>query len=161
MVDYQTISIVLTGIGMIIALTYYGLQIRNQNRTRQAQLFMQTYNRWTQPDFIDALMWLRTQEKWTNFDDHNEAMNDITNSRNTLLFVTYFEGVGVLVKEGLIDIRLVAELMTGIVTQFWDKYALIIDEGRRRLGYPRWFSETEYLYKELIRYEKTHPEIEV
>lgn len=31
MVDYQTISIVLTGIGLMLALTYYALQIRNQN----------------------------------------------------------------------------------------------------------------------------------
>ena len=36
MVDYQAVSIVLTGIGLIIALTYYALQIRNQNKTRTA-----------------------------------------------------------------------------------------------------------------------------
>jgi len=32
--------------GVIAGFSYYVLTVRNQNRTRQAQLFMQMYNRW-------------------------------------------------------------------------------------------------------------------
>ncbi len=62
MVNYQTLSIVLTGIGLIIALTYYSLQIRNQNKTRQAQLFMQIYNRWTDPTFQENYLEVTNRE---------------------------------------------------------------------------------------------------
>jgi len=55
MVDYQAISIVLTGIGLMIALTYYALQIRNQNKTRTAQLLMQVYSRLDTPEKVRAL----------------------------------------------------------------------------------------------------------
>jgi len=74
--------------------------------------------------------------------------------------VGFYEGVGVLVKEGLIDIRLVALLMTGTTTLFWRKMEPFIDEIRRR-AYPRAYIETEYLYNALMDYIKEHPEIEI
>ena len=72
---------------------------------------------------------------------------------------TFYEGLGVLVKEGYIDIRLVALLMTGRIRVFWEKFEPIIDELREFHNYPRWMSETEYLYNELMKYLDEHPEL--
>lgn len=71
MVDYQTISIVLTGLGLMIALIYYSMQIRNQNKTRQAQLFMQIYDRWLDPDFLRYYVRSYKME-YEDLDDFNE-----------------------------------------------------------------------------------------
>ena len=59
MVDIQTLSFILTGIGIIGAIIYYTLTLRNANKTRQAQLFMEIYQQYSSEDvqktFIDLL----------------------------------------------------------------------------------------------------------
>jgi hypothetical protein len=42
---------------------------------------------------------------------------------------------------------------------FWEKMKPIKEKGRRAMGFPRWMSETEYLYGELIKYLEKHPEL--
>jgi hypothetical protein len=71
----------------------------------------------------------------------------------------YYEGVGVLVKENLVDIRLVAELIAGTTRKFWEIHAPIVAEMRRYTEQPRFLSETEYLYNRLMRYMDEHPEL--
>jgi hypothetical protein len=53
MVQIEYLPIVLTGIGIIVSILYYTSVLRNANKTqqqqldtRQAQLFMQMYNKW-------------------------------------------------------------------------------------------------------------------
>jgi hypothetical protein len=71
----------------------------------------------------------------------------------------YFEGLGVYVKEGLVPIRLVALTMTVMLTRYWDRFGPIIKEYRIRDNMPRNYSESEYLYNELIKYLERHPEL--
>ena len=42
--------------------------------------------------------------------------------------------------------------------RFWKIFDPIKDEIREYMNYPRWASETEYLYYELLKYQETHPE---
>ena len=51
MVDYSTLALVLTGLGLTASILYYAMGLRNANttqqlalETRQMQLFMQIYN---------------------------------------------------------------------------------------------------------------------
>ena len=71
---------------------------------------------------------------------------------------TYYEGVGVLVKEGRLDIRWVALLMAGMVINMWEKLEPVIEEYRLYTR-PRMASESEYLYNELMKYLEKHPEL--
>ncbi len=54
MADLQTLSLVLTGIGLIIALIYYTLTLRNTNRTRQADMLMRLHSEWGNKYHQDA-----------------------------------------------------------------------------------------------------------
>ena len=69
------------------------------------------------------------------------------------------EGVGVLVREELLDIRFVALLLSGHVQMFWEKNLPIIDEWRQFWNNPRVWSETEYLYNALMKYMEEHTEL--
>ena len=69
------------------------------------------------------------------------------------------EGIGVLIKENLVNIRLVAMFFAGLTRQIWEKYKDIILEERKRRNYPRYASEWEYTYTELMKYMKEHPEL--
>jgi hypothetical protein len=178
MVDAQTVSIVFAGLSIGIAAIYYALTIRNTQRnqeltleaqkqaleTRQAQLFMNVYNQsFNNPQFLDAMNEFRSIQ-WNSFDEYL-TLFDRTNPKtmdNLLalqILIGFFEGVGVLVKENLLDIRLFALLMTGQTKDFWEKLEPMVEEGREYFNYPRFVSETEYLYNELMKYIEEHPEL--
>ncbi len=69
------------------------------------------------------------------------------------------EGLGVFVKEDLVDIKLMALLMAGSMRMSWEKHRDIIYEERKRMNYPRYASEWEYFYNELMKYMEEHPEL--
>jgi len=160
MVDYQTLSIVLTGIGMIIALTYYSLQIRNQNKTRQAQLIMQLYSRLDTLEKSRAFLHLLTWE-FSDFEEFLQICDPLSMSEEAVIlnnFMITFEGIAAMVKQGFIDLHQIATFMGGGFILYWSKFEPIKEDIREYMKYPRWASETEYLYKELKKYQETHPE---
>jgi hypothetical protein len=160
MVDYQTISIVLTGIGLMIALIYYGLQIRNQNRTRQAQLFMQMYDRWSD-DTRGLNVRSVVNTKLSGFNEYLEKYQSDENFKEALdALFGFYEGLGVIVKERYMDIRLVALMWAGMTRRFYENIVdPIIDGAIEYWNAPRVWSETVYVCKELIKYIDDHPEL--
>ena len=48
MIEY--LPLVLTGIGIIVSILYYTSVLRNANKTREAQLFMQSYKETSTPE---------------------------------------------------------------------------------------------------------------
>ena len=76
MVDAQTISIIFAGASIGVAALYYTLTLRNTQRaqqlqleTRQAQLFMQAYNRFTEKEFQKSWFEMVIQWEWDDYDD--------------------------------------------------------------------------------------------
>ena len=49
--------------------------------------------------------------------------------------------------------------MAGMTRVWWEKYIPIIEDGREKTGIRRWYSETEYLYNELMKYMEEYPEL--
>ena len=99
-----------------------------------------------------------------NFEEFNEIFNFETiegqeNWMPMLTVVSYYEGVGALVKEGLLDIKFVALLICGQTINLWEKFAPFADEIREYVKNKRWASEWEFLYNELIKYLDEHPEL--
>jgi hypothetical protein len=137
MVDYSTLSIVLTGLGIIGAIVYYTLTLRNATKTRQAQLFMQIYNRFISREFVEQMYYLRFR---MNMPQPEEVMEFVTSEENREDFnivastVYFFEGIGVLVSKGLIDVELVDDLMSGPLTQIWERMLPIVPSMRNVLG---------------------------
>jgi hypothetical protein len=161
MVDYGTISIVLTGIGIIGAIVYYTLTLRNATKTRQAQLFMQIYNRFNTREFVEQMNYLRFKWNLPQLEDVSEFVTSEEYQEDFNLIastVYFFEGVGVLVSKGLIDVELVDDLMSGPLTHIWERMLPLTDSMRGVLG-PQAAEWYEFLYDKVkpIR-EKQHPE---
>jgi hypothetical protein len=167
-VTLQTVSILLAGMGMVIALVYYTLTIRNQNRTRQAQLMMNLYEAYRSPEFRESWGRMMDQE-FTDFDDFwgkygSEVDRESWNNWQSL--AAYFHGIGVLLKEGLIEIRLLDQLLINLVLISWlkmepivygfrdrTKSSLALFEGRGGSKRHPHYSGFEYLYNELRKRE--------
>jgi hypothetical protein len=179
-ITYQMMLSTLQTIALIVGITYYLFIMRNSQRnqeltrkaqeqtleTRQAQLFTNIYNQsFANPEFLEAVRMVITTH-WDNLDEFHEDYDYYNPNPSNPEFIKamssvngFFEGLGVFVKEGLIDIRLIALTMTVMIKSLWEKIAPYVVVDRERLQAPRLLSEFEYLYNELMKYIEEHPEL--
>jgi len=119
--------------------------------TRQAQLFMPIYSvfysEWWQEayrSFMDAT--------FEDYDDYEAKYGFQANPDAYVLHhraETYLEGIGVLVKRGLIDPSFVDDLMSSAITNFWEKFRPSFLEHRVRRNHPQNSEYVEYLYNRI------------
>lgn len=160
MVDYQTISIVLTGIGMIIALTYYTITLRNANRTRQKELLLERnkigleYIRsWADVVFVqDWKNLAELQEKYP-WDTHFEERARV------LYILNVYNSLGLLLKEKVTEPHLMFKMFPPpAVISTWKKYEAWIQEVRELSNDPQEYDGFEFLYNEVRRlYPNVNP----
>ena len=149
MVDYSTLSIVLTGLGIIGAILYYTLTLRNATKTRQAQLFMSIYNRFHEVEFWKHLRELQEWE-WDSPEEYYEKYDSNPEMASKWNSVgSFFEGMGVMVKRNLIDVTVVDDLMSAPLMSLWQKWQPTILEQRRLRNMPTVWEWYEYLYEEV------------
>ena len=167
MVEYGTLALVLTGLGLTASILYYTMALRNANKTqqlaletRQAQLFMQMYNRWADSigtaDFFSVI-----SRKISNWEELKSILNSDENYQRIFNELAgFYEGLGVLVKAGYLSIHPIALMWTGVSTLFWTNILEpTIDEWRTEHNLRRLWSEAEYLCRELMQYIEEHPEL--
>jgi len=167
MVDYSTLALILTGLGLTASILYYAMVLRNANKTqqlaletRQAQLFMQMYNRWLDSIGLEdySMLISRRMSNWEEFKSVYNSDEDYQRVFNNM--AGFYEGLGVLVKAGYLSIHPIVLMWTGVTTLFWvNVLEPIVDGWRKELDLTRLWSEAEYLCKELLRYVEEHPEL--
>jgi len=155
MVSLEFIGLIFTGLSISISIIYYASVIRNQNKTREAQLFMNIYNQWNNlSSTYDYVM----SKQWSTFDEYVKLMKTDSEFSNSIRQLSrFFEGLGVLVNRELIDVSYVDDLMSGSTLDFWEKIASVVIEIRKMS--PSFQEWNEYLYVEVRKiYDSQHPE---
>jgi hypothetical protein len=158
MFEIQAAYYMVAATGVLVAAIYYVLNMRATLQTRQAQLFMQLYDRLTFD--IGEKFWgfldvdIKTAEEYLN-----KIKTDKEYARRVSILSRYHEGVSVLVRFGLLDIRYIAHLASWPTRVYWEKYKPIIGDVRRLMNAPRADIESEYLYHRLMKYIEEHPEL--
>ncbi|MGD0805815.1 MAG: hypothetical protein ABSA11_17270 [Candidatus Bathyarchaeia archaeon] len=172
--EVQTAYYMVAATGVLVAAIYYIMNMRASRRsqelaqktqeqnlvTRQAQLFMQLYQTSMSKDFMDSNYRMARLELKT-IEDYKKMMNDPIRYRDFHTYGMWLEGAGVLVKEGLIDIRTVSLLSSGLIVWWWDYYGDMILKVRNEFGFPRFMIEAEYLAKMVNEYGLSHPELKI
>ena len=147
----QTVSIAIASAGVFLAAVYYILQIRHQRKMRQSDLVLRLYATFGSNEF---------QERWIEFikgdyKDYNDFVKRYNVRSNPAPESTWlFEALGVLLKNKLIDIRLVDDLFTGPSKWFWERLKPIAEDTRKKLNYPQYAEHIEYLYNEMKKREQ-------
>ena len=161
MVSLEVFALLLTGSGLIASILYYTFTLQNTNKTRQAQFLMQIYNKFDTPDkqkaFTEVWNW-----QWTSFEEFWEKynINDHPEKWNYLLsLLMFYEALGTMIKTEKLPIDDVYLIIGGMSIHLWEKFIPILGEIRERMEYPRFASETEYLYNELVKYRDQNTEI--
>jgi hypothetical protein len=161
--DVQTISITLAGIGVFIAALNSIISSREARhdrqtdiQTRQAELLMELYRESRSAPFRSALVRLEHHMQWDNWDDYRQKYGPKTNVSefvNThLRLAIFFDGIGVLVEQGLIDINLVDTLLHNQIKFWWETMGPYYLEARQQTphsekrGYYPALDSAEHLY---------------
>jgi hypothetical protein len=148
LVDVQTIGVAVTAASVVIGLIYYIFTARTTIQTRQAQLFMQLYSKWQDKEFNKSKHFVMTYPI-KSYEDYEEIFRDEEKGTTFRVVGTFLEGLGVLVKRGLVDKGFVDDMMSGDIIGFWEKYGDVVREERRRMNYPQALEWAEYLYDEV------------
>jgi hypothetical protein len=101
--------------GVLVAAAYYVMNMRATLLTRQAQLFMGIYQEQYSKDMLDADINGSFNIEIRNLDDYNTLAADPEKFKSWYMWQGYLKGIGVLVEEKLVDVRLVNRLMGGQV----------------------------------------------
>ena len=125
--------------------------------TRQAQLLMEVYKALVSPEMMEANLKLQDIEM-ENVHDWNRLCKNKEKYKAFTLWATYYQGLGTLVKERLIDVSLPAKLWGVNLLWFYEKYGSMMRDCREKLNWPGWGKEIEYLYDSIIEYGTKHPE---
>ena len=158
-------------VGILVGIAYYLIIMRNSQRnqglvlraqeqaveTRQAQLGMQLLNRWSTPDLLKSRVFYQNND-FSSFEEYRELWQNPETEMLLRLWGCYCEGIGVLVRENYLDIKIVAGLMGGVVKSDWEKIREHTYRIREITKFPRSWIEWEYLYNALMRYAEENPE---
>jgi len=148
MVDISTVSIVIASSGVLIAATYYVLQIRHQNRMRQTDLLVRLFSTMMSKDWLEA--WEKVRDRDTlDYDDYKKKYGFVEANE----IYVYFDQLGRLLQKGLIDIDLLP-LENGQISITWEKIKPILEGSRKKFNEPRLGKGFEYLYNEVKKREQ-------
>ncbi len=158
-------------VSLVVGIIYYLTIMRNTQRTReltlkaqehatetrQAQLSMQLVNGWSQPHLVEARAFYQNLGA-TSYDEYLGLWKNPETEMQIRLWGCYCEGIGVLVRENYLDIKIVAGLIGGVVKSDWEKIKDHTYKMREIAGNPRIWIEWEYLYNTLMKYAEENPE---
>ena len=165
MVDIQTVSIAIASASVVAGVTYYALQLRHQARARQdmvktrhADLLMRLYSTYGSKEFQEELWKVHELE----FEDYNGYLKKygspvlVTPASRAIWTVSwFFNGMGLLLHNRLVDIDQVDDLFGYAVIWMWEIVKPVILEGYRpqpkMQKSMQWF---ENLYNELKKREQ-------
>ena len=74
---------------------------------------------------------------------------------NYHMLQVYFEGLGLLVKNGLIDIQIVEDLFAGRIIWYWETMHTQLNQLRKNLNDPELYDSIEYLYHEMKKRQQS------
>ncbi|MBN2335243.1 hypothetical protein JXL21_06750 [Candidatus Bathyarchaeota archaeon] len=162
MASFEFLAIILTGLGLTASIVYYTSVLRNANKTRESQLFMQIYSQWNSLEFQSQYGKVMNTQ-FETYDGFFETIKNDVEFRNAInVSGIFFEGLGVYVHRGLIDVNMVDDLMSEAIMSFWRKSKPLIYETRTRNNLPQYGEWIEYLATEVEKiFHKQHTETEI
>jgi len=155
-VDITEISALVAAAGVVVGVFYYILEMRHQNKVRQTDLITRlSYDVSVNREFLEATIDVMK----TQFSDYNDFVrkygDPISRNQVPLSFMmvgNFFEQIGVLYRNKLIDLPLVIQLFP--VSLLWEKMKPLAEGMRSEYNTPGFFEYFEYLHNEMKKREQ-------
>jgi hypothetical protein len=151
LVDVPTITAIIVAISVVVGLVFTLMELRHLARTRRTDVIMRIYDRFGSKEMVEAMNSVgRLRSMKAEFPPQAE-LTGVTQ------IAIVFEGLGVLLEQNLIDIKLVDSLFGPTLVSLWDPIHPVINGMRESLKEPFFFSHFEYLHDRLNEYRIEHP----
>jgi hypothetical protein len=155
---------------LVIAAVYYYYNATNTIKQRKAQLLMNLHTQFRDRDFLVQWSEKYYNWEWKDFEDFLAKYGPTSNVEAFASYLStcaFFEGIGILVKNKLVELELVEELMYQPICMMWERTEDVTKGFREIYGSEAFWEWYEYLYNELqkahnrrISEEKNHSELE-
>jgi len=166
LVELGTILSFIQAFGIVVGVVYYKMNIQNNQRnqeltleTRKAQTFMSIYQTVMSKEFQRDSEDILHNWEWEDMDDFYTKYGSIQDHALSAYVTRTYDGIGTLVRSGLVDPELVYDLTYVIVLEMWEKYGSFVKELRQRYNAPQVYQDFEYLYDVPVEVRKRrgHP----
>jgi len=158
MLDIPSISAMVAAIGVLIGVVFAVLQLRDLVKTRQTDLIIRLYSTFGSKEFqetwLGSAFWLKDFEDFKDFEEHVLKKGDYKKWASLYQFSYFFEGIGVLLNNGLLDTKLVFDLFKTPIQTSWRTTKPIIEGLREMSNDPKYLGWFEYLYNEMQKREQ-------
>jgi hypothetical protein len=147
--DISTIATIVTTVSVIIGVIFALLELRHLTETRKTEIIMRIYDRFSSREMVEAINKVGAA-KFETIEDYRKKYGFTEVAEVAVLF----EGLGVLLEQNLIDIKMVDRLFGPTLNLLWEIMMPVIYGMRKGLNEPFFFSHFEYLIKRLSAYRK-------
>ena len=157
MVDIYEISAVVAAAGVVIGVIYYALEIRHQDKVKHLDLFMSLYSIWGSEEMLDAhrrFMALKFKDYESFIRDYGPVPSITQTHKDIDRIGWFFNIMGFFVKEKIVNIKMVDELVGYWATKNWETIKPLVYGWRKEYGIPESYKWFEYLYNELKKRER-------
>jgi hypothetical protein len=147
--DVPMITAIITTVSIVIGVIFTLLELRHLTGTRKTEIIMKIYDRFGSKEIVEAMNKVGAA-KFESLDDYRKKYG----LTEAVQIAVLFEGLGVLLEQNLIDIKMVDRLFGPSLNSLWERMQPLIYAMRKGLNEPFFFSHYEYLIKRLSAYRK-------
>jgi len=149
MLDLSTIATVVAAVSVVVGVIFTILELRHMARTRRTDVIMRIYDRFGSKEMVEAMFSVgQLRSNTSSTFPPKDGLTGVTQ------IAVVFEGLGVLLEQDLIDIKLVDSLFGPTLDALWEPIRPVINWMRESLKQPTFFSHFEYLRNRLNDYRK-------
>ena len=147
--DISTIATIVTTVSIVIGVVSALLELRHLTESRKTEIIMKIYDKFGSKEMVEAVNKVGAS-KFESIDDYREKYG----FTEAVEVAVLFEGIGVLLEQNLIDIKMADRLFGPTLNLLWERMQPLIYAMREGLNEPFFFSHYEYLIKRLNAYRK-------
>ena len=154
-ITFQTIFQFLQTLSIMVGISYYILNLRNSQKTRETSLALQFYGNITNKDFWRTWTDVTFTQKFENYREWSDKYGPEVNpdaASNLYTVMQIFVGAGTMLKKKLVDPKELFEYIPHMVLPLtYVKVKPFIEAIRIRYNDPTFGESFEYLYNEAMR----------
>jgi hypothetical protein len=148
---FAGLEVLVITVGIVLAL----LQLRDVNKTRQAELFTALRETMDTTEFWMKYKHIVHDSEGLTQEEREKAVNENPELYGeTMSLMSFYQHIGWLVKTGLLDMKAVGDNMALAGISVYEAVMPSIQEFAGRTGRPQLYENFDYLYKEMKRYRE-------
>ena len=155
-ITYQMVLSTLQTVGLLVGIYYYIMTLNNTRQNRRITLTTTVLQPFMTEEGQIKIRELIAME-WSSLDDFKSKYDHLVNPENAakrLALWNRCETIGILYRDGLLDLKILYGGSRGQISMIWFKFKPVIEMYRETDMDARAYEDFEYLAERLLEYTK-------